>query len=424
MPNLSGLSQLFRASVQAFRGKKKAKATEAQAPIFEHLRVLESEVYAAADVQGVVREGHILKVVLITEGLGNLRNKNYYGPEAIASAPAAFEGGPCFIDHPSESEDKDIPERRVRNKCGYFKNLRIEQVMDRGTGRMLAACVGELHLDLSESGVLAYGKAITALHYQQEFPASPREYIGLSVNADGKAERRTMTIEGRSLAVNYITRFAEGGGADVVTSPARGGRIVAVVEDSTGAAFVREARMFKKLLQSALATLKLAESEKDAAVKDQKIAEAKKNLTDAEAAVAAVEAEALEAKNKLSKKEGESDADFKARMAKADKKDVEESEEEPVETKKESKRDIEAHRIAVAHLVAEAKVPSSIFDKDDLEALANMSIAEAKREIGRVARICEASRTIVPSYVPKAFAESDKGDAGNKTFVQAFKEAK
>src|SRR5689334_8969696 len=66
-------------------------------------------------------EGPKVRVVLISEGLGNKRDMNYYGPEAIASAPAQFEGAHCFLNHPSYSEERDIPERRVEGLCGYFK---------------------------------------------------------------------------------------------------------------------------------------------------------------------------------------------------------------------------------------------------------------------------------------------------------------
>ena len=221
-----------------------------------------------------VREGNIVDVVLITEGLGNRRNMNYYGPEAIDSAPAVFEGKPCFLDHPSESEERDIPERRVRQKCGYFKNCRVETIEN------AKACIGELHFDLSEDGEQAYLKACTALHYKGDFPGSSSEWIGLSINADGDVEDRTVQWEGETLQVNYVTQFRDAMSCDIVTSPARGGRFLALVESAAGAKPKQEVRPMnkglKKALEAAQTALEGVDKEKDASKKADKALEATK----------------------------------------------------------------------------------------------------------------------------------------------------
>lgn len=141
-------------------------------------------------------EGPRFRVVLISEGLGNRLNLNYYGREAIESAPAIFEGKPCFLNHPAVSEERDIPERRVQDKCGYFKNCQVVE----SEGRK--ALEAELHFDLSATGRMAADKARTALHYRSEFPGSAEEYVGLSVNADGLTEVRNMLVDGVLSEVN------------------------------------------------------------------------------------------------------------------------------------------------------------------------------------------------------------------------------
>lgn len=169
-------------------------------------------------------EGPVVKCVLITEGLGNRSDMHYYGPECIKGGAPLFEGKPCFIDHQSRGEQQDRPERTVRDKCGYFKNVRAETV----DGRL--GLVAELHFDLSESGRMAYNKACTAIHYKSDLIGAKEEYVGLSISADGELEERTVQVGDEVLDVKYVTNFTQVGSVDEVTSPARGGRFVSVLK--------------------------------------------------------------------------------------------------------------------------------------------------------------------------------------------------
>lgn len=226
---------------QALRGKKQAKTMcgyQSDTIVFQALlkESVESKTYrfsesnlmeVVAPVVSVAEsappEGPTVKCVLITEGLGNRADMHYYGPECIKAGVPLFEGQPCFIDHQKRSDQQDQPERTVRDKCGYFKNVRAENV----DGRL--GLVAELHYDLSETGRYAYDKACTAIHYKQEFPDSNKEYVGLSIAADGKLEERTIRVDDEILDVKYVTEFTAVGSVDEVTSPARGGRFVQVL---------------------------------------------------------------------------------------------------------------------------------------------------------------------------------------------------
>ncbi|MFA5937358.1 MAG: hypothetical protein WC822_05810, partial [Candidatus Paceibacterota bacterium] len=79
--------------------------------IRESARLLE----AMADGAGGEK---VFKVALISEGLGNLRQKNYYGPEAIDSAREVYEGKCCYINHQDSIEEESLPERDIRDKAG------------------------------------------------------------------------------------------------------------------------------------------------------------------------------------------------------------------------------------------------------------------------------------------------------------------
>ena len=68
-----------------------------------------------------------------------------------------------------------------------------------------------------------------------EFPGLDKEYVGLSVNANGVSEEKEINLDGENTTVNYVTQFTEAMSCDVVTLPARGGRFLALVESAAGA---------------------------------------------------------------------------------------------------------------------------------------------------------------------------------------------
>ena len=258
------------ANAQLLRAKKKKKKKE---PIQESLRnrtpfrLIETN----EGVKG--KEGPRVTCVLITSGLGNRGQMNYYSVEAIQKGAALFEGKPCFLDHMAESEGQERPERTVKDKCGYFKNVRAEAID--GT----VGLVGELHFDLSESGQMAYQKALTAIHYKGEFPDSNQEYVGLSINANGLREKRLVEVDGEKLEVNYVTEFTDVGSIDEVTTPARGGRFLATLVESAAGAILKRTEtqtMIVKKLKAALTAL--TEASKDEKLSD----ELKTKLSEAE----------------------------------------------------------------------------------------------------------------------------------------------
>jgi len=418
-------------------------------------------------------EGHIFRVVLITEGLGNRRNMNYYGPEAINGAPPIFEGKPCFIDHPSESEDRDIPERRVRDKCGYFKNVKVESLNG------VNAVTGELHFDLSDSGKNAYLKAMTALHYKNEFPNLESEYVGLSINADGEWEDRRVEWQGEFLDVNYVTQFKDAFSCDIVTSPARGGRFLALVESAAGAKPGKEGKAMtglRKSLEAARAALDEAVKEADVVKKATKIAEAKK-LFDAflkEAEKTAMQDEDESESKKKEESEDEAYASEK-KEAGADCEDESESEDEDESEAKKEGEDaadgdkkgdgdskdshtvithkivkktgkaavpdekdgddssdddddaVESKRIAVTAMLKEAKID---LPENKVAELSKLPVKEAKKEIDFLRGLVEAtakkviSKMSVPSAKFASMSEAERkavGSSNNDLFADCIR---
>jgi len=201
-------------------------------------------------------KGRTARVCIISEGLGNLKDKNFYSEDAIRSAQRVFEGKRFFVDHPSKSEEDDRPERSVRDLAGYFYGCQLGETQDPETGEKLKACYANLKFAESEPGNLALGQVVAALEYQKRFPNSKEVYCGISINGGGMSHPATI----KGMEVNVVTEIQEAFSADIVTMPARGGKFLAMIQESfktgeplkasgseqAGGAGQREAKMAKE----------------------------------------------------------------------------------------------------------------------------------------------------------------------------------
>lgn len=455
---LAGMDALFRGGGEppAIAKKKKspllallkAKHQKGES-VRESCRIVRCDE-AVQDSSGRPTEGPIVRVVLISEGLGNLRDKNYYGPEAIQSAPKVFEGAVMMLDHQSYSEERDRPEGDVNKTVAYYKNLRVEKQTD---GKL--ACVGEAHYDLTEEGLNAYQKAKTAVHYKEEFPSSDKEYVGLSVNASGESEPRTMIVEGQEMEVNYVMRFVEARSCDMVTIPARGGKIVATVESIAGARMMNQEVRMKTIetLQAVQAELKEAEGLDAKKLPDlrQKISEARKKVESLiQGALDYVAAKAKTKEGKGKDEDEEESEESKETNPDALASEDEAAEEESAEgedgdgeddgdeggdthtvmthkvVKKTGKAAMSGEsarlkKLAIAQLIAESGVKAKWFDVAEL---AGMSLKEAEREIARTKRAHEAAaEQMVERFgdqmPPTARAKESGGADGKPKTVEA-----
>lgn len=251
--------------------------------VFESAGVISSTdaVTDPGNAQQII-EGPKMKVWLLTEGLGNLRDKNYYGPECIRAGPPIFEGSKMLLNHPGEEDERNRPEGDVEKTVAYYRNCRAETVQTPEGPKL--ALTAEAHFDQTQEGLNAFAKAKTAVHFRDDFPASDKEYVAISVNAVGESEPRNILVNGQPMDVNYVMRFAEGSrGADMVTFAARGGSFRALIEDIYGARPTKEAEM-KKLIEAlelAQTQIKEAMDEKDATKRQKKTLEAQTALTKA-----------------------------------------------------------------------------------------------------------------------------------------------
>ena len=431
MNGIGGVQQLVRGAIEAYEkrvGKRKAAAPARESAPAEGVRsIRETSTFRVLEAMADGKDGEkVFKVILISEGPGNRRNKNFYGPEAVKSSVAAFEGKWCYLNHQSAIEADSLPERRIEDKAGYFKNLGILKVKE-GT-----ACAGELHCDLSESGTLLAAKIQSALKYKESFPDNDLEYVGFSVNADGDAEDRDMSDQGGGPDDHYVTAITEGDSCDLVTTPARGGRGLAVLKESEGGH--KEAGM-KKKLDAILASL--TEAFKSVKGDDaKKLSEAIKPLIVLAKEAEDMEAEAPshddEAQSVCAQREDESDEDHMARMAalgkhvakhlgkskddeSADPDEVPKDDEDASADAQESKRD------AIAGLIRESGLPKDFYTKDMISVLSKKTYVEAKREIAKDARLAKSIRESVGA--PVASFHRGLSESGGETNDAAFLEA-
>ncbi len=226
------------------------------------------------------------RVVIMTEGLGNLRDKNFYTADAVESAAKVFNGKQFFVDHPSAREEDDRPERSVRDLGGYFYGTELGAVRDPESGERLRACFATLKFADSEPGRLAYDQMREALEYQRRFPGSKDVYAGLSINGGGVSHPGTL----RGMEVNMVTEIQEAFSADIVTKPARGGRFVALMREAsrTAAWKRRRAREARAGRGAGMATVVV-----DPKVR-KRIREAQRALKDLRAAVGAKKGEQIQ----------------------------------------------------------------------------------------------------------------------------------
>ena len=422
------------AKASKFKAKESAALFEPTfmnpVPIKESVRILE----ALPDGPNGEK---IYKAVLITEGLGNLRQRNYYGPEAVESAAQVYEGKRCYINHQSADEEENLPERDIRDLAGYYKNLKVEIIEGK------KACVGELHCDLSDSGRFLAEKIQSALQYQKDFPDRTQEYCGFSVNGDGDAEPRDIDTDAGSLSVNYVNSFTEESeSCDLVTTPARGGKAVSVIKESQANPKENVMKNVIKALKTAFS--KVTESAKKATGDNKMpLLEVSKALTEsiklAEAEGEESEEEALPAF--LAKKEGESAEDHIARL-KAIKKEVDAmipeemeepkpEEEAPTPAATESNRpltadDLERNMLAVKSVMRESGLPEDCYPDTKITKLAKMPFKEAKAIIEGDAQLAASilrESGVEPVASLRHTAKTKESTGGCKAaFIESFKQ--
>lgn len=229
-----------------------------------------------ADGMMVDDKAGVARVVIITEGLGNLRDRNYYAKSAVESCVQVFAGKQFYVDHPSKDDEENRPERTMRDLAGYFFDTSLGMVPDLETGDQLSACFASLKFAMeAEPGRLAFAQVKAAIEYQKRFPGSKDVYCGISINGGGVSHPDQIG----GLPVNMVTEIKEAFSADIVTKPARGGKFLAVFTEA-------QKEMAEYRRQLALGVRATEAAERARGLSRQRSTNMREKLTEARKAVA------------------------------------------------------------------------------------------------------------------------------------------
>lgn len=208
------------------------------------------------------------EVILIQEGLGNFGDCFYYTAEAIKSAAGVFNGKKIYMNHPSEAEEQDRPERSVKDIKGHFENVRAVESKD---GHM--QLIGVVVIPPGEAFDEARGLMQHAIEYAKEF--SDQDFIGLSINASGDAEEmeldevlksapepcRAKLETAKSMGIDTVRatqKITDAVSCDLVTEAGAGGKILKMLESAK-----EKSKMGKKIAKESKKKVKEAEGEGD-----------------------------------------------------------------------------------------------------------------------------------------------------------------
>jgi len=189
-----------------------------------------------------------IDVIIIQEGLGNARDKNFYTKECFEKSYKLFEGAQAYADHPTRTEESDRPERSIKELVGYYKN---PSVIDYNNKKAIKAT---LKIMDGDSYNWIWDLVKESVNYAKEYP--DKDLVGISINASGVTEKNQ---ESADPLINYVQEITDVFSSDVVTKPGAGGRIGAGLRESVAmflkakADKLQEAGKFmKKALEKAI----------------------------------------------------------------------------------------------------------------------------------------------------------------------------
>lgn len=232
-------------------------------PIRAHFR----EANAADDGIGPTR----FRVVLIQEGLGNLRDGFFYTKEALQNAITVFEGRKIYADHPTSEDEQIRPERSVRDILGHFENVTYAENAE-GQGEL----VGDVVVLPDKPYEWARALLRHSVEFAKRFP--DKDFIGLSINASGdatdapiaEAEKGASGPVALKLAkakemgleqVRMVTRLTDAVSCDLVTEAGAGGKVLQLLEQNKETVMSKKVKAAKAKESEAVETKTEAEGE-------------------------------------------------------------------------------------------------------------------------------------------------------------------
>jgi len=139
-------------------------------------------------------------ITVIKAGFNESKDR-YYPLDTLCRDFSVFEGLKMYADHPSEDDERNRPERSIRDWVATLKNVHMDKDTVVGEAQIVEPWMQEKLATLRDKGML--------------------KDMGISINAVGAATEAT--IEG--VKTNYIERIARGRSVDFVTEAGAGGLV-------------------------------------------------------------------------------------------------------------------------------------------------------------------------------------------------------
>ncbi len=183
-----------------------------------------------AQINEATRE---IPVLIIKEGMGNKVDRHFYSAELLHRVAPKFDGVKAYANHPSKAEEKDRPERDIRDIVGHYHSPKV--VMVEGKSAIEAI----LKINGGDAYSWAWDLVKEAAAFAKKFPA--KEYVGISINAWGASH----VHEADGEAMNMVDDLTEVQSADIVTAAGAGGgfRLREAIQKALGT--IKEAHMNK-----------------------------------------------------------------------------------------------------------------------------------------------------------------------------------
>lgn len=220
------------------------------------------------EAQTATSNGHVFRgVTIIKSGLGNKRDKHFYTPKAMREGvdKGIFNDLRAFVDHPTTSQEKDQPERSVKNFAGVYVNPRFIE----GNGNGQARIVADLHILPGHQKLAEDISALVGLGLGDR--------IGISILGSGKTSPTKVKLsETETLDVHQVDQFTAMRSADFVTQAGAGGGFSELLEsarEGKETVVMKKSDVLKQIAEAATAgdetkvnelTAQLAEAEADA----------------------------------------------------------------------------------------------------------------------------------------------------------------
>jgi len=158
-------------------------------------------------------DGGGYRCCVIRSGFGNARDKNYYPASTLETAvrERKFEGLKAYADHPRRTDERERPERSIRDVIGHFEDATFQENEVRARFHAITGPGFEWVASLIESSLNGSGSL-----------------VGISIDGDGQAEPGQVD----SKPCNIVRHIETLKSADVVTAAGAGGRFLSKLIES------------------------------------------------------------------------------------------------------------------------------------------------------------------------------------------------